>query len=294
MTKNILITGTSSGFGLLMAARLASQGHRVFATMRNLKKQDALLKEVQERGGKVKILPIDVTNNESITQVVDHIVTEYGSIDVLVNNAGQVMGGFFEDLSEEEIRNLMDVNFFGVQNVIRAVIPSMRKQKSGKIINISSVSGFYGSPGFGAYNASKWALEGFSESLWYELQPFGIDVSLIEPGTYKTEIFYANAQYAKGFNNPKSPYYNLSHHLNKKIMKRIKRSQRDPEEIAVLVEKLIKVQKPPLRNIPNKEAWFLFLFKKILPFCLFSRLIKLAIYKGFNDKTTAQENRLRQ
>src|SRR3989338_117835 len=154
--KVVLISGCSSGFGLMTAARLASKGHLVVATMRDLAKRNLLLSEVNLRGGpEVEVLALDVTDKESIRGVIDRIAAEHGHIDVLVNNAGYGIGGFFEDLTEEEIRQQMETNFFGLQNLTRAVIPLMRQRKKGRIINISSVAGFSASPAFGAYNASK-------------------------------------------------------------------------------------------------------------------------------------------
>ncbi|MCA9402085.1 MAG: SDR family oxidoreductase, partial [Candidatus Omnitrophica bacterium] len=184
--KIVMVTGCSSGFGIKISARLASKGYQVISTLRNLYRQDELLNAVKERGGEVTVMPLDVNALYTIDDCISQIRHKFGRIDVLVNNAGYGIGGFFEDLTDEEIRRQMDTNFFGVQNVTRRVLPLMREQKEGKIINISSVSGFSSQPAFSAYSASKWALEAFSESLHYEVEPFGIKVLLIEPGTYKT------------------------------------------------------------------------------------------------------------
>jgi NAD(P)-dependent dehydrogenase (short-subunit alcohol dehydrogenase family) len=170
--KVVLITGCSSGFGLLIASRLASKNFIVYATMRNLDKQSPLLSEVNLRGGNINILKLDVTNKENVKEAISKIAAKEGYIDIVINNAGYGIGGFFEDLSDKEIRDQIETNFFGVQNVIREVIPLMRQRSHGKIINLSSVAGFSANPCFGAYNASKWALEGFSESLRYELKPW--------------------------------------------------------------------------------------------------------------------------
>ncbi|HOY10366.1 MAG TPA: SDR family NAD(P)-dependent oxidoreductase [Candidatus Omnitrophota bacterium] len=276
-SRTILITGCSSGFGLLTAARLASKGHTVIATMRNLDKQGPLLEECQRRNTTVHIMPCDVTDRLSVHNCFKEVGARYGSMDVLVNNAGYGIAGFFEDLTDEEIRAQMDTNFFGVLNVTREAIPFMRPQKHGKIINISSVSGFSTGPCFSAYCASKWALEGFSESLRYELKPFGVDVFLIEPGTYKTKIFYENGRYAKQFHDPASPYCEMSAYMEKKVKAFVNDSYKDPEDIAILVEKLIHSKSPSFRNRPDIETQALFLLRKFLPFRLYAFLINKAI-----------------
>ncbi len=276
--KIVLITGCSSGFGLHIAAHLASRGCKVIATMRNLEKQSALLNEVQRRGGTVEILRLDVTDKTTIKNAVKQIAAKHGYIDVLINNAGIGFGGFFEDLSDSEIRQIMEINFFGVQNVTREVIPLMRQRKRGKIINISSVSGFSTSPAFGAYNASKWALEAFSESLRYELKLFGIDVLLIEPGTYRTKIFDENAHYAENYDNPESPYYPVSQRLRKKIMEYVEDCHKDIEEVPRLVEKLIRAANPSFRNIPDIESKLLYILRRVLPFSLYSWIIRTVVY----------------
>lgn len=280
-SKVILITGCSSGFGLLTAARLASKGHHVVATMRAPAKSGALLQEVRTRGGEVDVLPLDVTDKASVEKAVRDIAAKYGYIDVLVNNAGYGIGGFFEDLTDKEIRQQFETNFFGVQNVIREVIPCMRQKKSGKIINISSAAGLSASPCFGAYNASKWALEGFSESLRAELKFWGIDVLLIEPGTYKTKIFYENARYAENFSNPLSPYYPISQFLERRVKDSVDDCHKDPEDIAILVEKLIAAKNPSFRNIPDIETQVMSVLRKLLPFRLYSWLIRKELFKNF-------------
>jgi len=272
-SKIILITGTSSGFGLLTAARLASHGHHVIATMRNIEKRHALLREVNRRGGKVIIKTLDVTKKETIKQTMNEVASQFGYLDCLVNNAGYAIGGFFEDLTDEEIRQQMEVNFFGVQNVTRAAIPLMRSRKSGKIINISSIAGFSTSPAFSAYDVSKWALEAFSESLRYELKLFGIDVLLIEPGTYNTKIFHENAKYAKNFDNKDSPYYLISQKLRKFVLDYVNDCHKDPEEIPILIEKLIHTKNPSFRNIPDLESQTLAFFRKLLPFSMYSFIV---------------------
>jgi NAD(P)-dependent dehydrogenase (short-subunit alcohol dehydrogenase family) len=277
--KVILITGTSSGFGLLTAVHLSSKGHKVYATMRDLRKKDFLISEVKKAGGEVTVLPLDVTHKETIANVAREIASDHGYLDVLVNNAGYGVGGFFEDLSDEEIRQQMEVNFFGVQNVTRQMIPLMRSRKKGTIVNISSVAGLNANPAFGAYNASKFALEGFSESLFHEMRLFGINVCLIEPGTYKTKIFFDNARYAKNFDNPDSPYYPMSQHLRKTVLDYVRKTDKDPRRIAFLVERLMNQAHPPFRNVPDIESKLLIMMKRILPFRAYAAIIEKTLYQ---------------
>jgi len=278
--KVILITGCSSGFGMRTALRLAKSGHRVVATMRDLSRSGTLLDEVRNANKEIDLFQMDVTNKRAIKDVVRMVAAKHGYIDVLVNNAGYGIGGFFEDLSDDEIRAQMETNFFGVQNVTREVIPVMRQRRSGKIINISSIAGLSSSPSFGAYNASKWALEGFSESLRYEMKIWGIDVCMIEPGTYKTKIFYENARYAKNFTNPDSPYFTISEYLEKKVKKYVDGCDKNLEDVPNLVEKLINSQKPPFRNIPDIETKIMYGFRRLLPFPLYSKIIYKALFNG--------------
>ena len=281
--KVILITGTSSGFGLLTAARLSAK-HKVIATLRSLDKSGSLLSEVNHRQGVIDLLELDVTQKRSIESAVQYVAGKYGYLDVLVNNAGYGIGGYFEDLTEDEIRAQMETNFFGVQNMIRETLPLMRPRKQGKIINISSIAGLTASPCFGAYTASKWALEGFSESLYYELMPFGIHVALIEPGTYKTKIFQENAKYAKNFADPQSPYYYYSQHLKKKVMNFVNGCRKDPEMVARLVEKLIDDPYPHFRNIPDWESRIRLFLRKVLPFELHSYLTERLLFGDLKKK----------
>ncbi len=278
--KVILITGCSSGFGLRTAIRLAKSGHHVVATMRDLSRSGTLLDEVKNAKKEIDLFQMDVTNKKSIKEVVRLVAAKHGYIDVLINNAGYGIGGFFEDLTDEEIRTQMETNFFGVQNVTREVIPCMRQRKSGKIINISSIAGLSASPSFGAYNASKWALEGFSESLYHEMKIWGIAVALIEPGTYKTKIFYENARYAKNFSNPDSPYYSISQFLEKKVKNYVDGCDKNLDDVPKLVEKLINSKNPPFRNIPDVETRILYRLRRMLPFSIYSKLIFKALFLG--------------
>jgi len=267
--KVILITGCSSGFGLITAARLAEQGHLVWATMRDLSGKKDLENELARRKTQATVRELDVTKIPTIKCVVEEIQKTHGVIDVLINNAGYGIAGFFEDLSDQDIRSQMEVNFFGVQNVCREVVPLMRKRSQGKIINISSIAGQAASPCLGAYNASKWALEGFSESLYYELSLFGISVVLVEPGLYPTHIFTKNAHYAKDFDDPQSAYYPINQKLKSISQQSVKNAKRDPEEVAKLIANIINDPHPRMRYVSDLASWTRVMLQKILP----SRLI---------------------
>ena len=276
--KAILITGTSSGFGLLFAARLSAQGHLVYATMRDLKKQQPLLDEAAKRGGQVLVRQLDVTRPDSVKAVVDEIKDRHGHIDVVINNAGFGLGGFFEDLDESEIRGQMEVNFFGVQNVCRQVVPLLRARGEGLIINISSIAGLTATPCLGSYNASKWALEGFCESLYYELSPFGVKVVIVEPGTYPTKIFTDNARYGKNYHNPQSPYYPYSCRLENFVQDHVQKSKKDPEDVARLVERIIATPNPRLRYVSDFSSWVRAMASRIIPPSWYNFIFRRCIY----------------
>ncbi len=282
----VLITGCSSGFGLITAVHLAKRGHFVVATMRDLARQNNLVNELRIRDvqKRIDILRLDVTDKQSIDEVKKKIALKFGYLDVLINNAGYAVSGFFEVLSDDDIRQLMETNFFGVQNVTRAMISLMRPRRKGRIINVSSTSGQSSCPCFSAYNASKWALEGWSEALMYELKLFGIDVLLVEPGAYPTNIFYNNARYAKNFDDPDSPYFEISQGLKKNVLDHIDRNKKDPLDVARLIERLMYEKHPPFRSVPDRESCFFLAIRKILPFSVFSSLLYRGTFHGIKNK----------
>ena len=178
------ITGSSKGFGRLWAQAALERGDRVVATARNTADLEPL---AEEFGNRVLPLRLDVTDREGVFTAVGQAAEHFGTIDVLVNNAGFGQFGMVEELTEIEIRTQMETNFFGALWVTQAVVPSMRAQRSGRILQITSEGGVRAFPGIGAYHASKWALEGLSESLWQEVEQFGIQVTNVEPGPYDTD-----------------------------------------------------------------------------------------------------------
>jgi len=267
---------------MLTAARLAAGGHTIYATMRNLQKQGALKLELEKRETKCQILRLDVTEDKSINNVIDTIEKQDSRLDVLINNAGYGIGGFFEDLSEDEIRSQFETNFFGVQKVTRAALPLMRatasksgKDFSTKIINISSTQGLSTLPGLGAYGASKFALEGFSESLYFEIQPFGIEVIILEPGTYLTKAIDENSHEANAGLDTDSPYAKYTKRL-KDLHRNIlitKKGVGDPEDVAIMIEDIINRKRNKLRYLAGTQAKIRVLMRTILPFSWFSRII---------------------
>ncbi|MGG3466906.1 SDR family oxidoreductase [Neobacillus pocheonensis] len=245
--KTAIVTGSSSGFGLLCAIELALEGFSVLATMRDVNKAKPLLDLAEEKNVSdyINIKPLDVTSTESINQF-ETDLSSYPSLDVLVNNAGFALGGFSEELSIEEYRQQFETNFFGVIAVTNAVLPFMRARNKGRIINMSSISGRMGFPGLSAYSASKYALEGYSESLRLELKPFGIDVALIEPGSYQTNIWSRVDQLEI---NAESPYFPYMKSLTNEI-ERGKADHGNPLEVAKLAAQLATQPKSPKLRYP--------------------------------------------
>src|SRR6266568_533954 len=184
MTRTWFITGASKGFGREWAEAALERGDNVAATARNLKTLDAL---VDTYGDAVLSIQLDVTDRSTVFDVVKRAADHFGKLDVVINNAGYGHFGMIEELTEDEVRALLEMNFFGALWVTQAALPIMRAQGSGHIIQVSSLGGITAFPAIGAYHASKWALEGFSQSLSQEVAGFGIDVTLIEPGGYSTD-----------------------------------------------------------------------------------------------------------
>ncbi len=205
----VLITGCSSGFGLAAARRFAEAGYRVYASMRRSDQGDALRAEAASRGWKLFTPALDVTSDESVDAAVSAILAETGQrVDVLVNNAGYYLFGPIEETSPAELRAQLETNVIGVLRVTRKVVPAMRARGQGAIVNISSVSGRVVVPVSGPYHTSKWALEALTEALRYELFPFGVRVTCVEPGPFTTD-FHAKEIRAAESTRPESPYASL-------------------------------------------------------------------------------------
>jgi NAD(P)-dependent dehydrogenase (short-subunit alcohol dehydrogenase family) len=253
--KVAVITGSSSGIGLETALILARNGYITYATMRSPDKDKSIKEAVQNEGLPIRIVHLDVTDDTSVKNAIDHIISEVGRIDVLVNNAGYGLGGALEDLSMEEIKSQYETNLFGLIRVTQAVLPTMRKQRSGRILNVSSGNGIFGFPGFSAYVGTKFAVEGLSESIAYELEQFGIKVILIEPGFIMTN-FRNSMTVAKKAQDPTSQYSSLM----KKIMGNVSKFEKNASSAELVANVILDAAanpNPRLRYLAGKdvESW---------------------------------------
>jgi len=253
--KVVIVTGSSSGIGLESALLLARNGYITYATMRSPEKDTSVKAAVQNEGLPIRVVQLDVTDDSSVKNGVNHIISEAGRIDVLVNNAGYGLGGALEDLAMEEIKSQFETNLFGLIRVTQVVLPTMRKQRSGRILNISSGNGIFGFPGFSAYVSTKFAVEGLSESIAYELEPFGIKVILIEPGFIMTN-FRNSVMVAKKAQDPTSQYSALM----KKIMGSVSKFEKNASSAELVANVILDAASNPnprLRYLAGKdvESW---------------------------------------
>lgn len=244
--KVVLVTGCSSGIGKAIAELLATAGCTVVATARKLEDLAGLTV--------AKKMILDVCEKKAFEQIVDVIVRELGRIDVVINNAGFAIEGAIEELSHAQLQSMLDVNLFGVLTSVQSVVPHMRKQKSGQIINIGSIAGRWASPFGGGYCMTKHALVALSDSLRQELHPFGISVVLIEPGPVKSRFDEKRVKASAGLiENPDSPYA-LYYQRYNEIMVESRKSQADPEEIAQVVLKAVLNKKSIARCLVGVPA----------------------------------------
>ncbi len=273
MDKNpiALITGSNSGIGLATSLYLARRGYTVWATMRNLEKADELRKIIESERLPIEIAQLDVRDDDSVKEAVTQIVQKSGRIDVLVNNAGYGLRGAIEEVSLDEWKAQFETNFYGVIRVTQAVLPQMRAQRSGAIVNISSVLGRMAIPFSGPYVASKFALEGLTETLRYELAPWNIKVVLIEPGFIATN-FQQNAQLAQAAQNENSPYALFKQASARRIQRNIYRAA-PPERVAETIYRAITHPRPKLRYAVGRDARLVLPLRKLLPEGLFERIL---------------------
>jgi NAD(P)-dependent dehydrogenase (short-subunit alcohol dehydrogenase family) len=258
ITPVAVVTGSSSGIGFETALLLARSGFHTYATMRNLEKSKNITEIANTEKLPLQVVQLDVDDDRSVKNAINKIVAaaENKRIDVLVNNAGYGLFGSLEDTLIEEIKAQFETNFFGVIRVTQQVLPVMRKQNSGgTIVNVSSVGGRIGVPVLSAYQSTKFALEGLSESLSYELEAFGISVVIIEPGFIRTNIINSSTSAEKAL-DPKSPYFPLMQKVKNhfKSMMENASSSSPPEEVAKVILQAITSENPQLRYTVGNDA----------------------------------------
>ena len=252
MAQRILVTGASSGIGQASARLLADRGFTVFGTAR---------KPAAKQQGPITMVPLDVRSDDSVRACVERV----GEIDVLINNAGYSLTGAAEETSVEEAKAQLETNFFGVVRMVNAVLPDMRARGAGKIINISSLAGNTAIPFSGFYSASKFAVEGYSEALWYELRPWGISVSLVEPGFVNTPIAEASPVAAHALPAYDATRKRMLTAFGKALAKGIA-----ADDVARAVLTVVKSSSPALRNPVGSQATWLPRLRKVVPWSVYA------------------------
>ncbi len=241
MSQVVLITGCSTGIGRDLAGRLSRAGYTVVATARQVETLDGVPAAMR--------LPLDVTQRESIERAVARVIEHLGRIDVLVNNAGYAVRGAVEEVPVEQAQRMFDANVFGAMRMIQAVLPHMRCQKSGRIINISSVSGKLVTPANGTYSATKFAIEALSDALRLELAPFGIHVVLIEPGSIKTPFHATVENNGRDIFSDEGSPYRLLYKQYEQVDTDLRREEPGPEVVSRVVQKAIEDSRPKARYL---------------------------------------------
>ncbi len=273
--KVAIVTGSSSGIGFQTALMLARNGYSTYASMRNIDKSKTITEIAKKERLPLQVIQLDVNDDVTVKNAINKIVKDGKRIDVLVNNAGYGLFGALEELSIEEIKAQFETNFFGVIRVTQAVLPTMRNQNGGgTIVNISSVGGLVSVPILSAYNSTKFALEGLSESLSHELGPFGIRVIIIEPGFIKTNIMNSSVL-AKRASAENSPYYSFTKKIEsyfKSMMDNPESS--NPEEVAKVILHAVTSDNPQLRFTVGNDASVIVQAKRKMSELDFINLIK--------------------
>jgi NAD(P)-dependent dehydrogenase (short-subunit alcohol dehydrogenase family) len=260
--RSVLVTGCSSGFGLRTAVTLAEGGWRVFASMRDLDRRTALDRAAGDADAALDVVQLDVCDHASVKAAVTAVLAKTeGRLDAVVHNAGVGAAGFFEDVPDAQFRKVIETNFFGALGLTRAVLPAMRAHGGGRIVVISSVAAFIPQPAMTAYAASKSAVEAWAESLAMEVGQFGIDVVLVEPGTYKTNIWTAG----EVSQQPSGPYAGELEAMEPRVRQMVDRFGRDPQEVADKVARLLDARRPRFRNPVGPDAWAFWAVSRTVP-----------------------------
>ena len=245
MPQVVLITGCSTGIGRDLAQRLTQAGYTVVATARRTETLNDLQAALK--------LPLDVTQPNSIDEAVARTLQQFGRIDVLVNNAGYALRGALEEVAGEQVQQMFDVNVFGALRMIQAVAPQMRRQGAGRIINISSIAGKCSTPVNGVYSASKFALEALSDALRVELQPFGIQVVVVEPGAIKTHFDETALAHARDIlSNSASPYQRL-YRKSDEFADSMRRQESGPDAVSRVIQQAIETPRSKARYVAGVD-----------------------------------------
>ena len=270
----VLITGASSGIGKTTALHLAGRGYAVIGTSRRLERLASLFDEADEQGVRLFGVEIDPNSDESVQGVMPGLISQFGRIDALVNNAGFGVWGPVDSLSIDELKLQFEANFFGAVRMIHATLPQMLSRGSGRIVNVSSVLGRIGTPFNGAYVSSKYALEGLSESLRAEVRPFGVHVSLVEPGLFATD-FQKNQLRSARSQDADSAYASYVERYNSRH-DQFDRFASDPIKVARVIEKALSARRPAFRYPVGADARAGMLGARVLPERLFHALLDRA------------------
>ena len=278
----VLITGCSSGFGFLTALKFARHGWQVWASVRKMGVGAQELKNIAKTENlNLRVIKIDVTDDVEIKTAVTQILRIVGRIDLLINNAGFGYLGPIEEFLVEEVQKLYDANIFGPLRTMQAVLPTMRRQKSGRIINISSVNGLLAFGLYGIYSSSKFALETISESLRFEVKPFGVDVVIIEPGSFITE-FSQNIKLAKKYVSSATAYGGLKDPLSRiSAQNHLKQNQWvkkivDPQKVADKLYQIANLDKTKIRYKIGFDTHLYTLIRKIVPDSIWEKILHRA------------------
>ena len=290
MADSVLITGASGGLGLETALYLAKRNFNVYATMPDLSERETVDEAASQHGVELRVLKLDVTDQASIDEAVGIAVEESGGVYGLVNNAGIALRGYYEDLLEEEVRRAFDVNVFGTMRVTRAVLPYMRASRRGRIVIITSIGGRIGSLAVSVYSACKFAQEGFGESLYQEVKPLGIQVSLVAPAIVPTERWGVNRGYGQRAMDPDSPYHAWFVESQRLTDKLVQSSPTKPVHVAQTVHRVLTVKRPRLRYVVGWRARLVIALRRYLPGELFERLYFGAVIRRVTRQKPADKS----
>ncbi|EDY81406.1 NAD dependent epimerase/dehydratase family [Verrucomicrobiia bacterium DG1235] len=271
--QTVLVTGCSSGIGYELIQLFDRDGYRIVATALPNSVEELRQKPVAQ-SPRVTVVPLDVSDYGAITRLVRQVAETVGPIDILINNAGISYRSTVEDMTIDDEQRQMQVNYLGPMHLIRECLPHMRRKRSGRIINISSVGGMMAMPTMASYSASKFALEGASESLWYELRPWGIHVSLVRPG-FINSLAFTKVLYSKQKTEGQSSPEYASHYENMKsfVERLMQRTPCTSNDVARKIFKLSHMKRPPLRSAGTPDARLFYFIRRVLPRSIYHRLL---------------------